>query len=253
MSNTSPHRILQILNDVGRGMFSNGPPEHQLQEILAAAMTLLPAAVCSLWRRDASQKLNSFRLEALRGNNGRPPFPPTLNFAGSIGQRVLETRRCRAVPDLGAEPLSVERALAAQRDLVALLCAPAAGVDSSVPDGLLMCFTEVRHDFTALEILVAEALARQAGLLWHVAGMQRTTRRLEEELQTRKRVDRAKEILMDRRGMSAEDAFRWIQKRSMDTRRSMRDVAETIIISGETGRYTSIPHALEFNPNPTRR
>ncbi len=52
---------------------------------------------------------------------------------------------------------------------------------------------------------------------------------------------------MDRRGMSAEDAFRWIQKRSMDTRRSMRGVAETTILSEEAGHYTSIPHALDFS------
>ena len=252
MPHASPHRILQTLNDVSRGVFSKGSPESQLQQILAAAMSLLPVAVCSLWRQGASHEPNSVRLEAVRGGNGRPPFPQTFNLAGSISQRVLETRRCRMVPDLLAEPRLAERTLAAQRGLVALLCAPAAGVEGD-STGLLMCFTDARYDFTAIETLVAEALARQAGLLWHVAGMRCTTRRLKEELQTRKRVDRAKEILMDRRDMSAEDAFRWIQKRSMDTRRTMRDVAETIIVSDETGHYTSIPHALDFVPKTTRR
>ena len=116
---------------------------------------------------------------------------------------------------------------------MALLCAPAAGEGD--PAGLLMCFTDARHDFTAFEILVAESAGLASrSTVGRVDGMRRTTRRLQEELQTRKRVDRAKEILIDRRGMSAEDAFRWIQKRSMDTRRSMRGVAETIILSEES-------------------
>lgn len=251
MPHTSPRRILQTLNEVGWELLSDGPPENHLQQqILAAAMALLPLAACGLWRRDAAHAPHFVRLAAAIGDRGRPPFPRTFNLAGSISQRVLETRRCRTVPDLGAEPRSVERTLAAQRSLVSLVCAPAAG-EGRDPAGLLMGFTDARYDFTALDILTAEALARQAGFLWHVAGLRRKARRLQEELQTRKRVDRAKEILMDRRGLSGEDAFRWIQKRSMDTRRSMRDVAETIILSEETGHYTSIPHALDFSPKST--
>ena len=116
-----------------------------------------------------------------------------------------------------------------------------------------MCFTDGPHAFSALEVLVAEALARQVGLLWYATGMRRTAQSLKEELRTRKRVDRAKEILIDRRKMTAEEAYRWIQKRSMDTRRSMRDVAETIILSDETGHYTSIPHALDLIRKPPRK
>ena len=56
---------------------------------------------------------------------------------------------------------------------------------------------------------------------------------IQEELEIRKRVERAKEVLMRRRNMTGNEAFRWIQKRSMDSRKTMRDVAEAILLSEE--------------------
>jgi response regulator NasT len=52
---------------------------------------------------------------------------------------------------------------------------------------------------------------------------------LEDQLETRKVVDRAKGMLMDDHGLSESDAFSWIQKRAMQDRRTMRAVAEQVI------------------------
>ena len=54
---------------------------------------------------------------------------------------------------------------------------------------------------------------------------------LENKLDTRKAVDRAKGILMDQYGLKEQDAFRRIQVQSMNTRKSMREIAEAIIIA----------------------
>lgn len=54
---------------------------------------------------------------------------------------------------------------------------------------------------------------------------------LKEALETRKAVDRAKGILMDTQGLSETEAFRKIQKMSMDNRKSMRTVADAIILA----------------------
>ena len=54
---------------------------------------------------------------------------------------------------------------------------------------------------------------------------------LQEALETRKFVDRAKGILMDTQGLSEAEAFRRIQKMSMNTRKAMKDVAEAIILA----------------------
>lgn len=52
---------------------------------------------------------------------------------------------------------------------------------------------------------------------------------LTERFETRKRVDRAKGLLIDRMDMTEPEAFRWIQKTSMDRRLSMREVADAVI------------------------
>ena len=52
---------------------------------------------------------------------------------------------------------------------------------------------------------------------------------LAERLETRKVLDRAKGILNDTMGLPEPEAFRWIQKASMDRRLSMREVAQTVI------------------------
>ena len=49
--------------------------------------------------------------------------------------------------------------------------------------------------------------------------------------ETRKLVDRAKGILMDTQGLTEADAFRKIQKMSMNLRKPMKDVAEAIILA----------------------
>jgi len=69
------------------------------------------------------------------------------------------------------------------------------------------------------------ALARRAEM---VALKQESTD-LSEQLETRKVVDRAKGKLMDEQGIGEAEAFRAIQKRAMDERRSMKEVAADIL------------------------
>ena len=61
--------------------------------------------------------------------------------------------------------------------------------------------------------------------------MEREAENLRDALETRKAVDRAKGILMDTQGLSETEAFRRIQKMSMNNRKSMRSVAEAIILA----------------------
>jgi response regulator NasT len=56
---------------------------------------------------------------------------------------------------------------------------------------------------------------------------------LEDQLATRKVVERAKGVLMDKYKLSEQDAFRRIQKLSMNNRKSMREVAEAILLAEE--------------------
>jgi len=58
---------------------------------------------------------------------------------------------------------------------------------------------------------------------------------LQDQLETRKMVDRAKGILMDSQGLTEAAAFRRIQKMSMNTRKSMKEIAQAIILTYEAG------------------
>jgi response regulator NasT len=52
---------------------------------------------------------------------------------------------------------------------------------------------------------------------------------INEKLETRKLVDRAKGLLTEKMKLNEPEAFRWIQKASMDRRLSMKQVAQTVI------------------------
>jgi AmiR/NasT family two-component response regulator len=78
---------------------------------------------------------------------------------------------------------------------------------------------------------VEVALARFAEL----NALEKEVGDLQTALETRKLVDRAKGILMDTQGLTEAEAFRRIQKMSMNTRRPMKEVAEAIIIAHQAG------------------
>ena len=56
---------------------------------------------------------------------------------------------------------------------------------------------------------------------------------LKDALETRRLVERAKGLLMDTHGLSESAAFRRIQKLAMDRRKSMKEIAEAIILARE--------------------
>ncbi len=61
------------------------------------------------------------------------------------------------------------------------------------------------------------------------AALEAEVAELTERLETRKRVERAKGLLMTRYGMTEPQAFKWIQRTAMDHRIGMREVADRII------------------------
>lgn len=81
--------------------------------------------------------------------------------------------------------------------------------------------------FTVTDILPAIEIARPR---WQeFRQLQDEVSDLNERFETRKQLDRAKGLLMQRSKLSEADAFRWIQKTAMDRRQSMREVADAII------------------------
>lgn len=84
--------------------------------------------------------------------------------------------------------------------------------------------------FTRSDILPAMALA--SARFAESTALAEEVADLTERLETRKVVDRAKGVLMAR-GMSEPEAFKRLQKLAMDKRRTLREIAEAVIIASE--------------------
>lgn len=81
--------------------------------------------------------------------------------------------------------------------------------------------------FTAADLVPALeiALSRHA----EITALEAEISDLSDRFETRKLVERAKSLLISNMGLTEPEAFRWIQKTSMDRRLTMREVAETVL------------------------
>ncbi|HTT90599.1 MAG TPA: response regulator [Acidimicrobiales bacterium] len=76
------------------------------------------------------------------------------------------------------------------------------------------------------------AIELAIGRFEEMKALEEENKDLEQRLATRKIVERAKGLLMDDLDMKENDAFRWIQRRAMDERRTMKDIAAQILDEG---------------------
>ena len=96
---------------------------------------------------------------------------------------------------------------------------------------------EQARDAGALAYLVKPVPAQRAHprrrgrprRLQEMKALHEQTASLEEQLETRKIVDRAKGQIMDAHGLSEHEAFGFIQKQAMQERQTMKAVAERVI------------------------
>jgi response regulator NasT len=85
--------------------------------------------------------------------------------------------------------------------------------------------------FSAADLLPAIELA----IARHdeIVSLEDEVAEMEERLETRKRVERAKGLLIKNMELTEPEAFRWIQKTSMNRRLTMREVADAVIAQME--------------------
>ncbi|WP_084631451.1 response regulator [Demequina aestuarii] len=81
--------------------------------------------------------------------------------------------------------------------------------------------------FTPADLLPAVEIA--ASRFVEIRALESEIADITERMDTRKKVERAKGLLMEKMRLNEPEAFRWIQKTSMDRRLTMREVAEAVI------------------------
>ena len=89
------------------------------------------------------------------------------------------------------------------------------------------------HTYSKLEIRLISTIGFLVGAEIEMARLEDKSSELTEELETRKVVERAKGILQRESHLSEEEAYKRLQQQSMKTRRSMREIAEAVILSSE--------------------
>ena len=227
------NKYIKGIMDISKAITSELYLEDILKLIVMVTAKVTDVEICSLWLIDKSVKPIKIRLKATQAIDPDYVKDRSINLNEGVVGYVVTNKLPLIVKDVLQEPQFKEKEMAKKLGLVSM-----AGVPLQVKDekiiGVLNCFTSRPHSFSETEVNLITTVANQAAVAILNTELMVKTRVIQEELETRKLVERAKEVLMLRRNKTIDEAFRWIQKRSMDTRKSMRAVSEAIILSDET-------------------
>ncbi|MGD8953755.1 MAG: GAF domain-containing protein [Desulfobacterales bacterium] len=225
-------KYIRGLMDISRAITSDLYIEDILKLIVMVTAKVTGVEICSMWLIDENVSPVKIRLKATQAIDPDYVKDRALNLNEGVVGYVATTKKPLSVSNVQEEPRFKEKEMAAKLGLVSMLSVPLQVKDGKVI-GVLNCFTAKAHAFTQTEINLMSTVANQAAVAIMNTELMVKTQVIQEELETRKMVERAKEILMKRRNKNGEEAYRWLQKRSMDMRTSMRRVAEAILLSEE--------------------
>ncbi len=154
---------------------------------------------------------------------------PNIKLGYGIAGKAAVDNKPMCVLDVREDALYLNRDIAKKEGLCSLASVPLAVKGRVI--GVLNCYTSKKHKFSQHELHLLSALANQAAVAIENAELDLKARSAQEALETRKLIERAKDILSQEANVSASEAYRLIQKQSMDVRKTMREVAEAIILA----------------------
>ncbi|MBF0224071.1 MAG: GAF and ANTAR domain-containing protein [Desulfobacterales bacterium] len=225
-------KYIKAIMDISYAITSELYLEDILKLIVMVTAKVTGFAVCSLWLFDDSENPKKLRLKATQAIEPEYVIDRSLNINEGVVGFVAATKQPFIVRNVLEEPKFKEKEMAKRLNLVSMVSLPLKVKDENVI-GVLNCFTTEPHDFSETEVNLITTVANQAAIAIVNTELMVKTKVIQEELETRKLVERAKDILMKRRNLQGFEAYKWIQKRSMDSRKSMRQIAEAIILSDE--------------------
>jgi GAF domain-containing protein len=228
----SYEQYIQGLMDISRAITSDLYLEEILKLIVMVTAQVTGYAICSLWLLDEGASPPQIRLKATQAISPDYVKDRTLGLNEGVVGHVVSTRKPLTIKNVLRNRRFKEKEMARAMGLVSMAGVPLQLRDNKVI-GVLNCFTTESHEFTRTEVNLLTAVANQAAVAILNTELMVQTKVIQEELETRKLVERAKEVLMHRRGIKGDEAYRWLQKRSMNTRKSIRQVAEAVLLSEE--------------------
>ena len=225
-------KYIKAITRISKAITSDQYLEDILKLIVMVTAQVTGVEICSLWLIEEDEKGKRARLKATQAIDPDYVKDRVLNMNEGVVGFIASTNRPLIVADVLKEPRFKEKEMARKLGLVSMLGIPLHVKENKVI-GVLDCFTVEPHTFSETKVSLITTVANQAAIAIENTQLMVRTKIIEAELEKRKVIDRAKEILMEKKGLSGEMAFRWIQKKSMDTRKSMKEIAEAIIFSLE--------------------
>jgi len=153
--------------------------------------------------------------------------PPLMIGEGLAGMVVKEKKPISAY-NIAKDKYYKYKNIAKKEGLSSVLCIPLIVKNRVI--GAIDIYTSVPHTFTEKEEEVLTNVANQSAIVIENTELLVKTKVIAEELETRKIVERAKGILMNRDNITEQQAYRTIQKQAMDKRKTMKEIAEAILL-----------------------
>jgi signal transduction protein with GAF and PtsI domain len=197
---------------------------------------MMNSNICSLMLID--EKKGELVIRATQSISEEYNKKPPLKIGEGIAGKAAKENRPIVVKDVTKEKEYKHKDIAKREGLCSLICVPL-GVKNKVI-GVINCYTSVPRDFTRTQVDILTSVANQAAIAIENAELIVKSKVIQEELEVRKKIERAKGILMKEANLSEEEAYLKIQKYSMDSRKSMREVTEAIILASEMRKITDI-------------
>ncbi|MBN2028090.1 MAG: GAF and ANTAR domain-containing protein [Actinobacteria bacterium] len=228
MSGDSQYRKhLEALTEVSRAVVSDLYLEDILKLIVMVTAEVMNSNIVSIMLlNESTGKLETKATQAVsREYLNKPP----LSLGEGIAGRAAKDNKPIQVLDVRKDSRYFNKSIAEKEKLCSLLSVPMSVRGKVI--GVLSCYTSSPHEFSLEETALLTALSSQAAVAIENTELLVRTRIIQEELETRKLVERAKDILMRNNGVTGEEAYRRMQRKSMNSRKSMREIAEAIILA----------------------
>lgn len=229
---------LDTLSQVSETVASNRLIDDVLELIVTTTAEMMNSTICSLMLVDEDAK--ELRIAATQSLSEAYRRKPPIKIGQSVSGRAVKEQRPIYVPDVTKEKEFFYQDLAKRESLCSLLSVPMMSKEKII--GVINTYTSMRHVFDDKEVKILQAIANQAAVAIEHTRLLEKSFEMQEALTVRKLVERAKGYLMHSRKLSEAEAFRLIQRQSMNMRKSMREIAEAIIVAGELeGNATDRP------------
>lgn len=201
--------------------------EHLLGLIVNLTSELVQCEICSVMILDPEKNELVVRATQSLDEEYLKKKPIKVNKSLS-GLAVLERRPIQSY-DISKEERYTYRAMAQRLGLKSLLSVPM--MVKSRPIGVINFYTKRPHRFTDEEIRLLEAITSQAAIAMERDELATKAEESRRALEERKYVEQAKGVLMEKKRLSEKRAYELIRNAAMTSRKSMREIAEAIILA----------------------